>query len=529
VSVSDSVSTLCMTGTKINRVAILGAGPAGGVALDAFLDHGIPHVRVFERRPVAGGTWAADEDVGVILDDNLLPPFDEPSDLPLDVPCQARTASQGCQYQEILDKSPRNRRFDEPTLYPQLETNILPDLMKFDRRSLPRDLTPTSMNRYGVTDTFRPNKTVKAFVDHFFSGDRAKYVSYNTTVEKAEQRDGPGSEWVLTLRHQVPGSATQEWWTETFDGLYVATGRNNVPRVSHIPGLKEAATLAPSGVVRHAKYFRNVHDFVGKKVLVIGAAITSSDIIHLIKDVSQTPIYLSMKSVLALQSGGFEQPFIDARGEVAEILVNEDRQTLDVVFIDKSVVRNIDRLILATGYKMSYPFLEEYGQKYGGFTKDNGLSNFYQTTWWSYDPSLVIAGVVNDGVVFRAMEAQAMATAGLWTRVDGSKFPSKEECLVWETERRKHKKPAQWHSWYPDYAKFLMDLTDVGGGYSALSRIARFDMSDHSNLNRLYEYGYELKARYWNSEANKWLAQHPEDLALYEQTKAFVQSRIARP
>ena len=43
---------------EIKRVAIIGAGPSGVIALDAFIkEQAFDVIRVFERRERAGGVW----------------------------------------------------------------------------------------------------------------------------------------------------------------------------------------------------------------------------------------------------------------------------------------------------------------------------------------------------------------------------------------------------------------------------------------------------------------------------------------
>ncbi len=43
---------------KISRVAVIGAGPAGAIAVDALVkEQAFEVVRVFERKQIAGGTW----------------------------------------------------------------------------------------------------------------------------------------------------------------------------------------------------------------------------------------------------------------------------------------------------------------------------------------------------------------------------------------------------------------------------------------------------------------------------------------
>jgi len=43
---------------KTRSVAVIGAGPAGAIATDALVkEQAFERIRVFDRRPVAGGCW----------------------------------------------------------------------------------------------------------------------------------------------------------------------------------------------------------------------------------------------------------------------------------------------------------------------------------------------------------------------------------------------------------------------------------------------------------------------------------------
>lgn len=47
-----------MVGVHIKRVAIIGAGPAGAIAVDALAqEKAFDIIRVFERREAPGGCW----------------------------------------------------------------------------------------------------------------------------------------------------------------------------------------------------------------------------------------------------------------------------------------------------------------------------------------------------------------------------------------------------------------------------------------------------------------------------------------
>lgn len=47
-----------MVGVRVKRVAVIGAGPAGAIAVDALAqEKAFGLIRVFERREAPGGCW----------------------------------------------------------------------------------------------------------------------------------------------------------------------------------------------------------------------------------------------------------------------------------------------------------------------------------------------------------------------------------------------------------------------------------------------------------------------------------------
>lgn len=106
------------------RVAIIGAGPGGIIALKTFLDSGFRKVTVFERRSVPGGVWTLDEQLGY-KPETLIPDIGK-NVLELDPPHSIpREAIQGTVSSpiEIEDSSSARTKWQESALYPQLETN----------------------------------------------------------------------------------------------------------------------------------------------------------------------------------------------------------------------------------------------------------------------------------------------------------------------------------------------------------------------------------------------------------------------
>lgn len=461
-----------MTVAENKRIAIIGAGPCGAVALDTFLDYGFKDIQVFERRSVTGGTWASDKDLGQI------------------------TPNTDC------------------TIYPDLETNILPELMSFSKRPYKRPPVDSaygqkSLTKFGTaTEAFVPAEVIKSYVDSFFE-DRSQYVRFNTAVDEIRQVDGPGSKWIINSEID-----------NLFDYIYIATGRFHQPKIPYIEG----SQLLPREIMSHSQEFRAAKEFKEKKVLLIGASISSTDIVHLIKDYVKTPIILSVRGCLSLIEDAFEQPFIDARPRVQEFSPGTDAGTAKAKFEDGTIEDNIEAIIYGTGYKFEFPFLQDYINKHGnGGITPLGLKNFYLTTWWNEDPSLAVAGLVTDGLTWRAMDYQAKATAQLWSGSVGAKLPNKEKRLAWEVERRA-KEIADWHSWYPQDKDFFDELVQVGwGSLDAKGALPAFD----SSWRVTYAKGFNFKQGYWADVRNKYLAAHPETEKQYVKTSTFLKTRIS--
>lgn len=114
------------------------------------------------------------------------------------------------------------------------------------------------------------------------------FVSYNTTVELIK-KDPKGEKWVLTLRRPLENRKEDEWWTESFDAVIVASGHYTVPFIPSTPGLAELERTFP-GTVEHSKAWRNPEKYRNKRVVVIGASISGADISWTLADFAETPL-----------------------------------------------------------------------------------------------------------------------------------------------------------------------------------------------------------------------------------------------
>lgn len=157
--------------------------------------------------------------------------------------------------------SSHQTRFSDTGVHATLHSNLPPSTMSFTQEPLPETLSQQTLQRYGPGAPFRHWSLVRAWVEQIFvRGGHEKLVEFNTTVEKAEKKDNG---WLLTLRKETPGEATDDWWQEEFDAVVVASGHYNVPYIPTIPGLAEYEDRYP-GSIRHSKHFRAAEEFAGK-------------------------------------------------------------------------------------------------------------------------------------------------------------------------------------------------------------------------------------------------------------------------
>jgi cation diffusion facilitator CzcD-associated flavoprotein CzcO len=256
-----------MTILSVKRVAVIGAGPAGAITIDALAqEKAFDVIRVFERREGPGGCWS----VYLLLllyhrscltlsriGDNERPPTlssfsslaDRSADAPVPIPDALPTYT-------LKSSQPR---FTESSIYPYLETNIDHIPMQFSQEPFPTDTSARSVELYGPKTPFRHWEVVKRYIKGLV--ERNGYedlISYNTTVERAEKVD---SEWKVTLRKE--GRERDYWWTETFDAVVVASGHYSVPYIPAIEGLEDFEKSRPGSVI-HSKHFRGRDLYEGK-------------------------------------------------------------------------------------------------------------------------------------------------------------------------------------------------------------------------------------------------------------------------
>lgn len=150
-------------------------------------------------------------------------------------------------------------RYSDTPQHENLHSNIIPSIMSYTQYPFQDTLSERILEQYGPGAPFRDRELVREWVeDIFVRNGRGKLLELNTTVERAEKKDG---KWVLTLRKEGPSK--NHWWQEKFDALVVASGHYNIPWIPKIPGILEYDARF-RGRVLHSKHFRDATKFKGK-------------------------------------------------------------------------------------------------------------------------------------------------------------------------------------------------------------------------------------------------------------------------
>ncbi|KAJ5555202.1 hypothetical protein N7535_007642 [Penicillium sp. DV-2018c] len=466
----------------IKSVAVIGAGPAGAIAVDALAqEKTFDVIRVFERQEKAGGCWVSRDDAPSPLSDFdrlAARTADAPLEIPAQLPCRRPVVSQN--------------RFTDSAVYPTLETNVDASAMSFSKEEIPTVRSQWSIERHGEDTPFRHHSVIRQYIEDLFQRNGYQdLVQYDTTVERAI-KDPKSQKWVLTLRRTVStvnGGKEDYWWSEEFDAVVVASGHYAVPWVPVIPGLKEFAKRYP-GSVEHTKHYRGPEKYKGKKVITIGASVSAADTAVSLIDSAQTPVIAVVRGRYNSYFGdlAFQHPKIQRRPPISYITSN-DQGERTVHFEDGTSESDVDNIILGTGFSWTLPFLPQVP------TRNNRVPDIYQHVFYRHDPTLVFVGAVGAGLTFKVFEWQAVAAARVLA--GRATLPSIEEQEKWESDRIAVKTDGPGFSVLnPEFEEYFEALRILAGDPAEGAPGRRLPRFEQKWLNAFNE-GHERRKKMW--------------------------------
>ncbi|KAJ5388705.1 hypothetical protein N7509_011246 [Penicillium cosmopolitanum] len=462
-------------GPRYQNIAVIGGGPSGISATKALVEERIfQTVRLFERRDRVGGIWHYDPVPDVFP--TATKAGSNPKDIPSKLPHFAPPA--------LEDLTSRT------AIYDTLDSNVGAKAMSFSHTPFPLVNSAQSTRYLGHSNPTRPFRVVAKYLEELFK-DYLHLASFNTTVVKAEKKS---EKWVLTLRqsgHLVNGELKDYWWEEQFDAVVVASGHYSVPQTPEILGLENAATKYPAHF-EHSKEFRNPDDYVDKKVVVVGGNVSSADLVADLHAIVKAPLELSQRGHNEALDSAWNLPNVKLRPTVSEIKTSA--RGINVYYSDGSVTEGVDKVLFATGYKLSYPFITP-----DPVTPNNRVAGFYQHIWKIGDPSLALVGQVRAAISFRVYEYQAVAVARYFAGRNKASLPSPREQDQWEVDRLQYKGNSPiFHEIKPDFKEYFDFLTELAGPPAAESDGYSLPPWEDKWAEHAFEI-LQLKDKYWKS------------------------------
>ncbi|KAH7872534.1 uncharacterized protein C8R40DRAFT_1071740 [Lentinula edodes] len=380
----------------IHRVAIIGAGAgytlfgflllllflkpilflysSGLIAYDQFSRLNNFYVRLFERDSMPGGNWhytANETSPNAPVPNFPTSKADFEPDLPPDgVKLPYEKSFEGVEEQRVLEVK-IDQRAPKP-IWERLGATGPRSYQEF--RALPwPEQTPIDINR---THLQRYVRTFASFLS-LNSNDNNLDVSYNTRVERVTKRynittsteNGQQTKteagWTLLLRQFTQtgnNSYKIRWWEEA-----IASGRFNAPNTPDIPGLSQWASLYPH-LISHSRQYRRPEEFANQSVLVIGGSVSGTEIAEELDGVAGKVILSVRDSEDSAHTPPRKMHLSRVPRNVS--IVPEIKSfhpftapgitSGKVELFNGTILNGFDRIILATGYRYSFPFLPQY-------------------------------------------------------------------------------------------------------------------------------------------------------------------------
>lgn len=265
-----------------------------------------------------------------------------------------------------------------------------------------------------------------------------RHIRFNTAVRHIGFDDG---KFTVTVE-ELTGPHT---YSERFDYVIVASGHFSIPNVPYFKGIESFP-----GRVCHAHDFREAREFAGENLLVIGSSYSAEDIGLQCYKYGAKSVTISYRT----RPMGFKWP--ESMAEVP-LLTSVEGKT--AYFKDGSS-REVDAIILCTGYLHRFPFLENDLR----LQTRNRLypPDLYKGIFWASNPKLMYLGMQDQYYTFSMFDAQAwyardyvLGRIALPSRGDMSKDMSE-----WQAREEALSNPIEDIDFQTDYTKDLCKETD---------------------------------------------------------------------
>lgn len=326
------------------RIAIIGAGPSGLAVLRAFESARRKGAEIPEIV-----CYERQSDYGGLWNYTWrtgLDPYGEPV--------------HGSMYRYLWSNGPKECL--EFADYP-FEEHFGRPIPSYPPRAVLHDYIKGRIEKSGVVDYIKLNHAVR-------------WVEFNNYSKK----------FTVTVRDLVNDSTS----SSEFDYVFVSCGHFSTPNVPEFPGLRQFL-----GRVLHAHDFRAADEFAGKDVLCVGSSYSSEDIGIQCHKYGAKSVTFSHRT----RPMGFKWP--ESLSEVPLL----ERVEGKTAFFKDGTKKDVDAIILCTGYLTHLPFIEDSLR----LQSRNRLypPNMYKGIFWHTNPNLMYIGMQDQYYTFNMFDAQA--------------------------------------------------------------------------------------------------------------------------
>lgn len=317
------------------------------------------------------------------------------------------------------------------SMYQNLRTNLPAKIMNFPDYITMVAQEPCCVSHQEIL------KYLKNYAQHF---DLCRHIQFNTKVEhvRLELSEHCNKEkWSV----QVKKLKTNKTEMQYFDAIMICNGHYFDPYVPIIPGIDSFP-----GLILHSHVYRKPDEFSGKKVLVLGAASSGIDI----------GIDLSNYAAFVYLSHNHDRLTSPLPLNMIQVAGIESIHETTFRLRDGTTIDGINVLLFCTGYKYSFPFLNE--------NCDIRIDNNYVTPLYKHlinikHSSMCIIGIPMAVVPFPMFHMQVQYFLAL---LEGRvALPTKSVMLedsILKTPKKRHAHKLMDHQW--DYND---SLATVGG------------------------------------------------------------------
>lgn len=215
--------------------------------------------------------------------------------------------------------------------------------------------------------------------------DVRKWIRFSSVIRWVEY-DAEKGDFEITV-HDMENDRV---YKERFDNVIVASGHFSSPNVPEYPGFAQF-----NGRIIHAHDFRDAREFTDKDVLVVGASYSAEDI------GSQCWKYGAKSITSCYRSApmGFKWP---DNWEEKPALEKVEGKT---VYFKDGTTKDVDAIILCTGYKHYFPFLpDDLRLKTANVL---ATADLYKGVVYNPNPKMFYLGMQDQWYTFNMFDAQA--------------------------------------------------------------------------------------------------------------------------